>query len=221
MTNIQKNFASFGGRLRSVCEKKGLNQKELADLIGVSKNTISAYITGGQLPNGEKLIALAGAIQVSLDWLLLGTTPPTPAADPGEAARLRQELSTAQTRIEALTDQLTEASKQGGKHVRWALDEQEKRQKLEADLQALRAQVAAATMGPEEGKLLVRAGELLSIPGAPGLDQVLGRVVEIFGAAERAKSPPTIQEGGQVQKSEGDGGGPEEKSAPPRANSSL
>lgn len=80
MSAIQKKYAPFGSRLRSACAKVGIQQQELADIIGVSRNTISSYATGGQLPSGEKLIAIGKALKVSLDFLLLGTHPEELAA---------------------------------------------------------------------------------------------------------------------------------------------
>lgn len=84
MNEDVKKFVSFGLRLRQACDSVGLQQRQLADIIGVSRNTISAYVKGVQMPNGDKLLAIAKALNVSLDWLLLGKEPAPPrVASPG------------------------------------------------------------------------------------------------------------------------------------------
>lgn len=198
----------------------GLSQPDFARKFFIQPRTYQNIEAGKTERLEAKSLAALAASGVEIVWLVSGSRAAFPAG-PGEVELLRQELSDAQTRIEALTAQLTESTRHGAKHVRWALDEQEKRQRLEAEIQILRAQATAAILGPEEGKLVVRAGELLGLTGAAGLEQVLGRVVDIFGAREAARgTPPTVHDKDTVQKLEGDGGGPEEEIAPPRANSS-
>jgi transcriptional regulator with XRE-family HTH domain len=51
-------------------EKKGLKQNELADLIGVSQQTISKYENGTREPDITNLINLSRIFDVSIDYLL-------------------------------------------------------------------------------------------------------------------------------------------------------
>ena len=51
-------------------EDKKLTQKELAELIGVARNTISKYEVNEFLPDSANLIALSKFFDVSVDYLL-------------------------------------------------------------------------------------------------------------------------------------------------------
>lgn len=51
-------------------EKKGLTQNELADLLGVSQQTISKYENGTREPDIDTLINLSRIFNVSIDYLL-------------------------------------------------------------------------------------------------------------------------------------------------------
>lgn len=53
------------------CRKKlGLSQNDLADLLDVSRQSVSKWETGESNPDLDKLKALAKAFDVSIDWLL-------------------------------------------------------------------------------------------------------------------------------------------------------
>lgn len=71
------------------CRKKaGLSQEALAEKLGVSRQAVSKWETGDAVPELSKLVLLAGAFDVTTDWLLSESdpepdTPPeseTPAA---------------------------------------------------------------------------------------------------------------------------------------------
>lgn len=62
---------SFGERLRSLREDNDEKQKDIAKLLFVSANMISAYELGKHFPKNEKsLITLAEHFNVSIDYLL-------------------------------------------------------------------------------------------------------------------------------------------------------
>ncbi len=61
---------NFGESLFAVRRKKGLDQAGLADLIGVSRATISDYERGRSQPNIETLRKISALLNVSLDELL-------------------------------------------------------------------------------------------------------------------------------------------------------
>ncbi len=71
-------ISGFGQRLKEQRTKKGLNQKELSSICGVSTQTISGYEKGGKLPTIDNAARLAKALGVSLDWLA-GIDTPQPA----------------------------------------------------------------------------------------------------------------------------------------------
>ena len=73
------------------CRKKaGLSQDALAEAVGVSRQAISKWELGAAVPETTKLVPLAAALGVSVDWLLSEDAPEdeTPGGsreyDPGE-----------------------------------------------------------------------------------------------------------------------------------------
>ena len=55
----------------TLCRKKqGLSQSDLADLLDVSRQSVSKWETGETMPDTNKLVALSKALEVSIDWLL-------------------------------------------------------------------------------------------------------------------------------------------------------
>ena len=64
----------FGLRLKETRESRRVSQDDLATLAGVHEMQISRYERGLGLPAAETLLALAGALKVSTDYLLTGKT---------------------------------------------------------------------------------------------------------------------------------------------------
>lgn len=56
--------------LKMLREKRGYSQKQLADVLHVSKNSVSHYELGGSMPGIDILVAIADVFDVSLDFLL-------------------------------------------------------------------------------------------------------------------------------------------------------
>lgn len=59
-------------RLRQFAKRKGFKDKELARAAQVSKQTISAYLSGENQPSAKALINLAQKYGLDLNWLLTG-----------------------------------------------------------------------------------------------------------------------------------------------------
>lgn len=57
-------------RIISARKKLGMSQSDLADLLEVSRQTISKWETGESLPEISRLPKLAETLDVSVDWLL-------------------------------------------------------------------------------------------------------------------------------------------------------
>ncbi|NLL92294.1 MAG: helix-turn-helix domain-containing protein [Ruminococcaceae bacterium] len=57
-------------KLKDIREKRRITQTELADYLGVKRNTISRYETGDREPNNETLVRIAEYFDVSVDYLL-------------------------------------------------------------------------------------------------------------------------------------------------------
>ncbi len=70
---------SFPNRLKQLRNEKGLYQKELADILGVSRPTITQYENGTRTPDHETLNKIADYFNISLDYLLGRGSERTPA----------------------------------------------------------------------------------------------------------------------------------------------
>ncbi len=62
----------FGDRIKQLRKQKGWIQKELANRVGVSYQQLNKYEGGTNTPPMDKLIGLASALEVSLDYLIVG-----------------------------------------------------------------------------------------------------------------------------------------------------
>lgn len=56
--------------LKMLREKRGYSQKQLADVLHVSKNSVSHYELGNCMPSIDVIINIADIFDVSLDYLL-------------------------------------------------------------------------------------------------------------------------------------------------------
>lgn len=72
----------FGERLRDLRKKKGLRQKELGELFGLTENAIGMMERGNRGTTIEKLALLAEYFQVSTDYLLGITDDPAWRGEP-------------------------------------------------------------------------------------------------------------------------------------------
>ena len=59
-------------RLWKLRRDRGITQKQLAEIIHVSQQSISAYEIGRAFPPMDTIVSLAGFFQVSIDFLLGG-----------------------------------------------------------------------------------------------------------------------------------------------------
>ncbi len=60
----------FGLKLKQIRTSRGLTQQRLADKLGITKSTISAYENSSKYPSLEILYNLAIILNVSTDYLL-------------------------------------------------------------------------------------------------------------------------------------------------------
>lgn len=63
-------YDGFPARLRKLREQRGISQKTLSELCGLSKNMISRYEKGKRIPNIETLGELCDFFDVSADYLM-------------------------------------------------------------------------------------------------------------------------------------------------------
>lgn len=79
---------SIGERIKEARKAKGYTQKDLSELIGVSKNTICGYEGSYREPDILRIHALSKALDVTVDWLI-----ENPYAEEAERQRRANNLN--------------------------------------------------------------------------------------------------------------------------------
>ena len=74
--NMNEQNNTFGKRLASIRKAKGLTQRDLANLVGISYRMVAYYEAQTDRPPATKLTTFAEVLKVSVDELL-GTQPLT------------------------------------------------------------------------------------------------------------------------------------------------
>ena len=64
------NSKCFRRNIRIEMRKKGWKQKDLADAVGITKTSISRYMTGDRIPNAYILSNIAQALECSVNDLI-------------------------------------------------------------------------------------------------------------------------------------------------------
>ena len=67
---VSDDFRVFSERLSDLMKERGLKQQDLADVLGIKRQTVSLYMTGQSMPNAAQLKNIAMFFDVSADWLL-------------------------------------------------------------------------------------------------------------------------------------------------------
>lgn len=86
---------TLGERIAFYRGKMGLSQGELAEKLGVSRQAVSKWETDAGLPDLDRLIALSGLYNITLDELVKGAAPSPAPADGAQAAAFPPEASPA------------------------------------------------------------------------------------------------------------------------------
>ena len=73
-------MTTFGTRLKQARKSKSLTQYEVAARLGIDFTTVSKYENNKSQPDHETLRELAGLYEVSLDWLVTGSSSQAAAA---------------------------------------------------------------------------------------------------------------------------------------------
>ena len=89
----------LGEKLYHLRRARGMSQEQLAEKIGVSRQTISKWEGGLSTPDLEKLIALADCFEITLDGLVREDVLPTPEPEKPKMQTHRE----ADDRIQRLT----------------------------------------------------------------------------------------------------------------------
>lgn len=86
---------TLGERIAYYRGALGLSQGELAEKLGVSRQAVSKWETDAGLPDLDRLIALSGLYNITLDELVKGSAPSPAPADGAQAAVFPPEASPA------------------------------------------------------------------------------------------------------------------------------
>lgn len=60
----------FAEKLKEARSKKGVSQEELAEMVGVSRQSVSKWESKECYPKLETLMEVVSALEISMDWLL-------------------------------------------------------------------------------------------------------------------------------------------------------
>ena len=74
-------------RIQSLRKRSGLSQEQLAEAIGVSRQAVSRWETGGALLDAMNVLALSRLSGVTADYLLGGGSAPSPPPTQGKGRR--------------------------------------------------------------------------------------------------------------------------------------
>ena len=67
---------TMGYRIKVARDRLGLNQEEVGNAIGVSKQSVNQYETKGTSPEPHRIPALRQILRVTFAWLHAGEGPP-------------------------------------------------------------------------------------------------------------------------------------------------
>lgn len=65
--------SSFGKRLLDYVKERGMSQKDLARIAGVTESAMSHYIRGDRIPRASVLARIAEALGTTSDYLMNGS----------------------------------------------------------------------------------------------------------------------------------------------------
>jgi transcriptional regulator with XRE-family HTH domain len=60
----------FSARLKTLKEERGLSSYDIADILGISRQSVVYYTIGSRIPNIPVLVSLSVLFNVSVDYLL-------------------------------------------------------------------------------------------------------------------------------------------------------
>ena len=85
-------FVTLGERIAQLRKARNLTQTQLAEVLGVSQQTVHAYEAGSRRIPVSALPVVASTLAVSLDKLF-GSEPKVPRGKRGPASKLAQQIA--------------------------------------------------------------------------------------------------------------------------------
>ncbi len=101
------DVTTFGDRLAGAREQSGMTQAELAKRLGVRKKTMEEWENDHSEPRANRLSMMAGLLNVSISWLLIGQGDGP--GDP-EDLTLSRESADLLTEVREISAQMRRAS---------------------------------------------------------------------------------------------------------------
>ena len=114
-------MATFAGRIKEQRLKKGLSQPQLADDIGLTKQTISLWERGVRRTDFETMVKLGAYFDVSVAYLIGESDDPTVDPNGEDAVWTGDEEEISE--IESLGSQISQLSKESRRIVAAAIKE--------------------------------------------------------------------------------------------------
>ena len=103
---------TLGGRLIFAREAEGLSTAQLARRIGVKTDTLSAWEKDREEPRANKLVTMAGVLNVTPTWLLVGTGEgPTDSLAMTEMMKICSTIERLRETMTVVTDELENIEK--------------------------------------------------------------------------------------------------------------
>lgn len=66
---------NIADRIQYLRKQRGLSQEELADMVGVSRQSVSKWESEQSIPDLEKIITMSDIFEVTTDYILKGVEP--------------------------------------------------------------------------------------------------------------------------------------------------
>jgi DNA-binding transcriptional regulator YiaG len=98
---------TLGGRIVDAREAQDLTTSELAHRVGVQTQTLKEWETDRAEPQSNRLLTLAGMLEVSPAWLLTGTGEgPAEPVSAEEVSQIRDSVDSMRAQVLQLADEL-------------------------------------------------------------------------------------------------------------------
>jgi transcriptional regulator with XRE-family HTH domain len=104
---------TLGGRISMAREASGLSVADVVKRLGVRANTYEAWEADRSEPRANKLVALAGILNISPPYLLsgLGKQPPQSALPERQVTKIKAQVEQLEQNLKATTASLRQIKK--------------------------------------------------------------------------------------------------------------
>lgn len=92
LKQVYMNIGMVGKRIKEARERKNLTQEELAALVDLSSTHVSVIERGIKVPKLDTFVAIANALEVSCDELLIDSVDHSSVGVPNELAEMIAKL---------------------------------------------------------------------------------------------------------------------------------